>query len=142
MPRARLLQLLSVFVSYFSKFAAHDCASCRLLTADPTLRLQISRHPERKSREPAGVTLKVSPRKPSTFARDNSFCNRNGLIPVTVFGVDTFLYAWMTMSTLAHWSTAHATVMTTLPANSCTNCIRWWQRLYAAIVRAGRPKKI
>ena len=46
------------------------------------------------------------------------FCNRCGLIPVTIFGVDTFLYAWITMSTLAHWSTAHATVMTRLPANS------------------------
>src|SRR4029077_15961105 len=70
------------------------------------------------------------------------FCNRCGLIPVTVFGVDTFLYAWMTMSTLAHWSTAHATVTTTLPANSSANCTRWWQRLCAAIVRAVLPKRI
>ncbi|PYL43301.1 MAG: hypothetical protein DME29_07255 [Verrucomicrobia bacterium] len=67
------------------------------------------------------------PRLPAALAfslRMTLFCNRCGLIPVTVFGVDTFLYAWMTMSTLAHWSTAHATVTTTLPANSSANCTR------------------
>src|SRR6266481_5174371 len=69
-------------------------------------------------------------------------CNRCGLIPVTVFGVDTFLYAWMTMSTLAHWSTAHATVTTRLPANSSDNCTRRWQTLCAAIVRTVLPKRI
>src|SRR5437762_11811093 len=47
-----------------------------------------------------------------------NFCNRNDLIPVTFFGVDTFLYAWMTMSTLAHWSSARAAVTTTPPARS------------------------
>src|SRR5437764_4222264 len=70
------------------------------------------------------------------------FCNRCGLHPVIVFGVDTFLYAWMTMSTLARCSTAHATGMTMGPANSSANCIRWWQKLCAAIVRVVRPKRI
>src|SRR5438445_13873207 len=129
--------------SCFCRFAAQNCAFYRLLTADPARRLQknlvgipgrnleANFHEVPRLRAGGAFSLGVT-----------VFCNRNGLIPVTFFGVDTFLYAWMTMSTLAHWSTAHATVMTTLPANSSDNCTRWWQRLCAAVVRAVRPERI
>jgi hypothetical protein len=68
-------------------------------------------------------------------------CNRNGLHPVFSSGVDTFLYAWTTMSTFAHWSIARATAMTTLLASSSANCIQWWRKLCVAIDRAVSPKR-
>src|SRR5213080_4205271 len=112
---ARLLQLLSMFVSYFV-FAACDSAFA--------------------NGSPAGSCLGY---KKLVILRKN--CNRKGLHPVFSSGVDTFLYAWTTMSTFAHWSIAHAKVTTTLPASSSASYIRWWRKLCVAIERAALPKR-
>ena len=64
-------------------------------------------------------------------------------IPVTVFGVDTFLYAWI--------DDEHARALVDRARDGDddaarelirTTVSRWWRRLCAAIVRAVRPKRI